>query len=44
MAKASKPKKQKPKEQPLKINGTFGDVIVVAMKPKTEKKEEPKKD
>lgn len=52
MAKAKKgasPKKETKKraehyDPKLSINGTFADVIGVAMKPKEEKKEEPKKD
>jgi hypothetical protein len=43
MAKAKKkaaPKKEQPQEQPLKINGSFADVIGVAMGKKQDKKEE----
>jgi hypothetical protein len=46
MAKAKKkaaPKKEQPKEQPLKINGSFADVIGVAMGKKQQEKKEEKK-
>jgi len=46
MVKAKKkaaPKKEQPNEKPLKINGSFGDVIGVAMGKKPQEKKEENK-